>query len=33
VFASIILGSILAVLGYWLAGKIIKPRTKGKFET
>ena len=32
VFASIILGSILAVLGYWLAGKIIKPRAKGKFE-
>ena len=32
VFASIILGSLLAVLGYWLAGKIIRPRTKGKFE-
>ena len=32
VFASIILGSVLAVLGYWLAGKIVKPRAKGKFE-
>lgn len=32
VFASIILGAILAVIGYWLAGKIVKPRKKGKYE-
>lgn len=32
VFASIILGSILAVIGYWLAGKIVKPIKKGKYE-
>ena len=32
VFASIILGSILAVLGYWLAGKIVKTPKKGKYE-
>ena len=32
VFASVILGSLLAVIGYWLAGKIVKPRVKGKFE-
>lgn len=32
VFASIILGRLLAVLGYWLAGKIIRPRIKGKYE-
>ena len=32
VFASIILGAILAVIGYWIAGKIVKPRKKGKYE-
>jgi len=32
VIASIILGSILAVVGYALAGKIVKPRLKGKYE-
>ena len=33
VIASIVLGSILAVIGYWLAGKIVKPVKKGKYET
>ena len=33
VIASIVLGSILAVVGYWLAGKIVKPVKKGKYET
>ena len=33
VIASIVLGSILAIIGYWLAGKIVKPVKKGKYET
>ena len=33
VIASIVLGSILAVVGYWRAGKIVKPVKKGKYET
>ena len=32
VIASIVLGSILAVIGYWLAGKVVKPVKKGKYE-
>ena len=33
VIASIVLGSILAIIGYWLAGKIVKPVKKRKYET
>ena len=33
VIAAIVLGSILAIIGYWLAGKIVKPVKKGKYET
>ena len=32
VIFSIFLGTAFAFLGYWLAGKIVKPRKKGKYE-